>query len=79
MYLVIIGTTDYIEDLRTFLVTSMVSHTLLEGTSSWRGLQLNAQVVITFTEEDALKVQKFMIEKCGQKSVPVAKIAAEFI
>lgn len=75
MYLLFCGTTDFILELKQYLKN--VPHTLLEGTSSWQGLQLNAQVVVFFNKEDAVNTKNFLEVHCGQKDVPLHYITTQ--
>jgi hypothetical protein len=69
MYLVFAGTTDHLARLKKFLGT--IDHTLLEGTSSWQGWPLAAQVIIVFDKDKALQIRDFLTVHCRQKEVPI--------
>lgn len=69
MYLIFVGTTDYIGELKSYL--SLKNHTLLEGTATWMGAPLNSQVIVMFDKEEALKLRGFLMETCAQKEVPI--------
>ena len=56
-----------------------VDHTLLEGTSVWNKLALNAQVVIMFNKEDALAFKYFLYNDLHQIEVPIHFIKSTLI
>lgn len=78
MWILFGGTSDYKEKLKTFLVDNIEGYTLLEGTSSWKNTSLEAQVILFWSKEDALKVKKFLHTSCMQKEVPIYKLSGEF-
>jgi hypothetical protein len=69
MYLIFVGITIQIDEVRNYL--RAVEHTLLEGTSFWNKLELNAQVVIMFNKEDALSFRDFLTDNLKQIEVPI--------
>ena len=69
MYLIFVGITIQIDEVRDYL--RAVEHTLLEGTSVWNRLELNAQVVIMFNKVDALAFRDFLRNKLHQIEVPI--------
>lgn len=69
MYLIFVGITIQIDEVSTYL--RAVEHTLLEGTSFWNKLELNAQVVIMFNKVDALAFRDFLRNDLHQIEVPV--------
>ena len=69
MYLIFVGITVQIDEVKKYLRT--VEHTLLEGTSVWNKLELNAQVVIMFNKVDALAFRDFLRNELHQLEVPV--------
>ena len=69
MYLIFLGITVQIDEVRDYL--REVEHTLLEGTSVWNKLELNAQVVIMFNKVDALAFRDFLRNELHQLEVPV--------
>lgn len=75
MYLIFIGTTDYLGLLHTYLQN--VPHTMLQGSGAWQGNSLNAQVVIMFNEQDAIALRKFMCTVGQQKEVIIHKVTTE--
>ena len=58
-----------IDEVKTYLRS--VEHTLLEGTSVWNKLALNAQVVIMFNKEDVLAFRDFLHNDLHQIEVPI--------
>ena len=77
MYLIFIGITVQIDEVRAYL--RAVEHTLLEGTSVWNKLALNAQVVIMFNKEDALAYRDFLYNDLHQLEVPIHFIRSTLI
>jgi hypothetical protein len=69
MYLIFVGITVQIDAVKKYLST--VEHTLLEGSSVWNKLALNAQVVIMFNKEDALTFREYLLNDLHQLEVPV--------
>ena len=69
MYLIFVGITIQIDEVRDYL--RAVEHTLLEGTSVWNRLELNAQVVIMFNKDDALAFREYLHNELHQIEVPV--------
>lgn len=69
MYLIFVGITIQIDEVKNYLRS--VEHTLLEGTSVWNMLELNAQVVIMFNKEDALAFREYLQNDLHQLEVPV--------
>ena len=63
-----------IDEVKTYLCS--VEHTLLEGTSVWNQLGLNAQVVIMFNKEDALAFRDFLHGDLHQIEVPIHFISS---
>ena len=63
-----------IDEVKTYLRS--VEHTLLEGTSVWNKLALNAQVVIMFNKEDALAFRYFLHCDLHQIVVPIHFISS---
>jgi len=74
MYLIFVGITVQIDEVRAYL--RAVQHTLLEGTSVWNKLALNAQVVIMFNKEDALAFRDFLHSDLHQIVVPIHFISS---
>ena len=74
MYLIFVGITVQIGEVRAYL--RAVEHTLLEGTSVWNQLALNAQVVIMFNKEDALTFRDFLHNDLHQIEVPIHFISS---
>ena len=58
-----------IDEVRKYLMA--VEHTLLEGSSVWNTLELNAQLVIMFNKEDALDFKEYLRNELHQLEVPV--------
>lgn len=79
MYLVFVGTTDYLELLITHLNTTYSGYTILEGFGGWQGQQLNSQVVIFFNREDALNFSKWCTTVINQQAAPVYSLQVEEI
>jgi hypothetical protein len=69
MYLIFVGITIQIDEVKKYL--REVEHTLLEGTSVWNKLELNAQVVIMFNKDDALAFKGYLRNELHQLEVPV--------
>ncbi len=69
MYLIFVGITLQIDQVKNYL--RAVEHTLLEGTSVWNKLELNAQVVIMFNKDDALAFRAYLQNDLHQLEVPV--------
>ena len=69
MYLIFVGITVQINQVKNYL--RAVEHTLLEGSSVWNKLELNAQVVIMFNKEDALAFRAYLHNDLHQLEVPV--------
>ena len=69
MYLIFVGITIQIDEVREYL--RAVEHTLLEGTSVWNRLELNAQVVIMFNKVDALAFRDFLRNDLHQLEIPI--------
>ena len=69
MYLIFIGVTVQIGKVKNYLCS--VEHTLLEGSSVWNKLELNAQVVIMFKKEDALTFRSYLKNELHQIEVPI--------
>ena len=63
-----------IDEVKTYLRS--VEHTLLEGTSVWNKLALNAQVVIMINKEDALAFRDFLHCDLHQIEVPIHFISS---
>jgi hypothetical protein len=74
MYIIFVGTTQYINNLKSFLAN--VNHTLLEGSSTWEGKQLDAQVIICFNRADAKRIQEFCLTSLKQESVPIKRLVS---
>ena len=74
MYLLFLGITVQIDEVKTYLRS--VEHTLLEGTSVWNKLALNAQVVIMFNKEDVLTFRDFLHNDLHQIEVPIHFISS---
>ena len=72
MYLIFLGITLQRDEVKQYL--RRVEHTLLEGSSVWNGLELNAQVVIMFNKNDALTFRDFLHNNLHQIEVPVRLI-----
>lgn len=69
MYLIFLGITVQIDEVRDYL--RAVEHTLLEGSSVWNRLELNAQVVIMFNKVDTLAFRDFLRIDLHQIEVPI--------
>ena len=69
MYLIFLGITVQIDEVRDYL--RAVEHTLLEGSSVWNTLELNAQVVIMFNKNDALDFRDYLRNELHQLEVPI--------
>jgi len=72
MYILFAGTTDYQQDLLDFLTDT--EHTLLKGTSYWKGRPLQAQVILFFNKQDAKATKHFLKTHCKQQKVPLKRI-----
>ena len=72
MYLIFVGITVQIDEVKNYL--RAVEHTLLEGSSVWNTLELNAQVVIMFNKDDALAFREYLHNNLHQLVVPVHHI-----
>ena len=77
MYLIFVGITVQIDEVKNYL--RAVEHTLLEGSSVWNKLELNAQVVIMFNKDDALAFRAFLHNDLHQIEVPIHFIRSTLI
>ena len=77
LYLVFSGTTDWRDNLFLYLNGGEVTgYTALRSVGGWRGAALGGDLLLFFDHDDAVKVSRFLLEVCGQKSAPILSINA---
>jgi hypothetical protein len=69
IYLIFVGITVQIDEVKNHLKAE--DHTLLEGSSVWNKLELNAQVVIMLKHDDALVFKKYLDTDLQRLEVPI--------